>query len=143
MFIVEDSNGNVAGTRKQVPLDLAFCLTIHKSQGMEFEFVEVDLSDVFDPGQAYVAVSRAKTMDGLRILGVQQNLPKTCKIVDQFYREKVINVSDIKMDQFLREQKKSTTNVLQYIDINSCQKVASVASNPAEFMFTEDHEFTT
>jgi hypothetical protein len=88
-------------------------------------------------------VSRAKTMDGLRILGVRQNLPKTCKIVDQFYREKVINVSDIKMDQFLREQKKSTTNVLQYIDINSCQKVASVASNPAEFMFTEDHEFTT
>jgi hypothetical protein len=143
MFIVEDSNGNVAGTRKQVPLDLAFCLTIHKSQGMEFEFVEVDLSDVFDPGQAYVAVSRAKTMDGLRILGVQQNLPKTCKIVDQFYREKVINVSDINMDQFLREQKKSTTNVLQFIDINSCQKIASVVSNPAEFVFTEEHEFTT
>jgi ATP-dependent DNA helicase PIF1 len=55
MFLVENE-GIVMATRKQIPLDLAYALTVHKSQGMSFDFVAVDLFRVFEAGQAYVAV---------------------------------------------------------------------------------------
>ena len=43
---------------------------------MSFDFLEVDLSSVFEPGQAYVAVLRARTVEGLRIRACREILPK-------------------------------------------------------------------
>ena len=65
---VELPNGEVVASRAQIPLILAWALSIHKAQGQTLERVKVDLGKVFEKGQAYVALSRATTIAGLQVL---------------------------------------------------------------------------
>ncbi|GJE87828.1 ATP-dependent DNA helicase PIF1 [Phanerochaete sordida] len=68
-FEVNNADGGVEATREQVPLILAWALSIHKSQGQTLERVRVDLGRVFEKGQAYVALSRATSMKTLEVKG--------------------------------------------------------------------------
>ncbi|PAV21915.1 dna repair and recombination pif1 [Pyrrhoderma noxium] len=65
--------GNVEATRNQVPLILAWAMSIHKSQGQTLERVKVDLGRTFEKGQAYVALSRATSLDGLQVVNFDRN----------------------------------------------------------------------
>lgn len=87
----EDSNieENVIGTFSQFPLRLAWAITVHKSQGLTFDKAILDLSDVFAPGQMYVALSRLRSLDGLVLFDtINQSVFRQDIAVTDFNKQK-------------------------------------------------------
>ncbi|KKY17147.1 putative mitochondrial dna helicase [Diplodia seriata] len=78
-------NGEVVASRSQVPLILAWALSIHKAQGQTLERVKVDLGRVFEKGQAYVALSRATNMAGLQVMNFDPKKVNAHERVRSFY----------------------------------------------------------
>ncbi len=72
IWSINNEKGTPMVSFEQVPLRLAWAITVHKSQGMTLEAAEIDLSKAFEPGQGYVALSRLKELDGLRLLGINR-----------------------------------------------------------------------
>lgn len=84
---VELPTGEIQASRKQIPLILAWALSIHKAQGQTLERVKVDLGKVFEKGQAYVALSRATTQEGLQVLRFQKDRVMAHPRVVEFYNK--------------------------------------------------------
>jgi ATP-dependent DNA helicase PIF1 len=70
----------------QIPLILAWALTIHKSQGVSLDMAEIDVGNgIFECGQTYVALSRVRSLDGLYLKSFNKRKIMTSSKVKQFY----------------------------------------------------------
>ncbi|QSZ37191.1 hypothetical protein DSL72_009285 [Monilinia vaccinii-corymbosi] len=82
---IELPNGEVQAQRTQLPLILAWALSIHKAQGQTLERVKIDLKKVFENGQAYVALSRATSQAGLEVQNFDPKKVMAHPRVAEFY----------------------------------------------------------
>ena len=72
---------------RQIPIALAWAVTIHKSQGASVDLAEIDVgSNIFEYGQAYVALSRVRSIVGLRLLRFDPSSIKANPKVQRFYQ---------------------------------------------------------
>jgi ATP-dependent DNA helicase PIF1 len=82
---IELPSGEVQARRQQLPLILAWALSIHKAQGQTLERVKIDLKKVFEKGQAYVALSRATSQAGLEVHNFDKSKVMAHPRVSVFY----------------------------------------------------------
>lgn len=78
--IAEGGKFEITGWVEYMPLRVAYGSTVHKSQGLSLDRVQVNISDAFfkSPGMLYVALSRARTAAGLRVVGTEAALIERC-----------------------------------------------------------------
>lgn len=103
-------DGKILASIEQLPLRLAWAITVHKSQGMSLDAAEIDLSKAFVYGQGYVALSRVRSLDGLKILGMHPNAlqvdPKIVMQDTKFHKE-----SEAAEDAFIEMEDKEVAEM--------------------------------
>ncbi|MCX6783459.1 MAG: PIF1 family DEAD/DEAH box helicase [candidate division WWE3 bacterium] len=126
----------------QIPLRLAWAITVHKSQGMSLDAAEVDLSKSFEPGMGYVALSRIRTLAGLRLMGLNETALKVNQevlAIDQEFLSrsqkeaialKKTSSEELKHSHNLFLNKSSVTQPPKSFDIKDLKKKGKKKTSP-------------
>jgi hypothetical protein len=93
----------------QIPLRLAWAITVHKSQGMNLDAAEIDLSKCFLEGMGYVALSRLSALDGLKLMGINDEAL-------------LVNQEIIELDKILKQMSQETAEYIKKINIQEKRK---------------------
>jgi len=124
---IELPSGEIQAQRQQVPLILAWALSIHKAQGQTLQRVKVDLGKVFEKGQAYVALSRATSKDGLQVLRFDPRKVMVHPKVIDFYKN-LVDASDLIKSKQIRSQQTVTSGVGEDYDQGYLDELIAEAS---------------
>ena len=109
---------------RQIPLNHAWALTIHKCQGMTLDLCIMDIgSNIFECGQTYVALSRVKSLEGLYLTAFEP-----CKIlingkVKQFYEGKLNFEKKLTKEERLKLKKQLRVYINNWLEKNKCEYV--------------------
>ena len=85
-----EENNDLVITVTQIPLKLAYATTVHKSQGATIDYAEINMNGIFEYGQAYVALSRVKSLSGLSIKNFKPDVIKSHPKVIEFYSKYIV-----------------------------------------------------
>ncbi len=110
-----EENGQIRAILTQVPLRLAWAMTVHKSQGMSLDEAVMDLSNVFEYGQGYVALSRVRRLSGLHILGWNRRtfeVDPDVLVQDEQFREESLAAEEKFADIPIEELEKMHENFI-------------------------------
>ncbi|KAH3661762.1 hypothetical protein OGAPHI_005940 [Ogataea philodendri] len=131
-FSMEDEFDKPIVARTQIPLILAWSLSIHKSQGQTLPFVRINLRNIFERGQAYVALSRATHRRGLQVMNFNPSRILTHERVVKFY-ESLQTIEQIKSnEEQTKEQRKS--EYVSDTQLDKLENLAELAADPNDFM---------
>jgi hypothetical protein len=86
MWAIEE-DGKIKASVSQIPLRLAWAITIHKSQGMSLDNAMIDLTRSFSYGMGYVALSRVRTLEGISLVGFNADALKVDPAILEFDQE--------------------------------------------------------
>lgn len=83
-YKIEEKNESVI--KRQIPLIHAWAITIHKAQGMSLEYIQTDIGQsIFEYGQAYVVLSRIRSLEGLSLINIDYSKIKAHPKIIEFY----------------------------------------------------------
>jgi len=85
-YKIEENNESVI--KRQIPLIHAWAITIHKAQGMSLEYIQTDIGQsIFEYGQAYVVLSRIRSLEGLSLINIDYSKIKAHPKIIEFYNK--------------------------------------------------------
>jgi ATP-dependent DNA helicase PIF1 len=89
-YKIEEKNESVI--KRQIPLIHAWAITIHKAQGMSLEYIQTDIGQsIFEYGQAYVVLSRIRSLEGLSLINIDYSKIKAHPKILEFYEKLISN----------------------------------------------------
>lgn len=136
-----EDDGKVKAKLTQYPLRLAWAITVHKSQGMSLDEAVLSLSDTFEYGQGYVALSRVRSLDGLYLKGFN---PKSLRVNESIseFDEKIRKDSRFIQNKFKKADLKKLEETQNAFILKSGGKVEGGAKREATQKKQDTYEIT-